>query len=225
MVILTYSQTHMAKVISVLNSKGGCGKSTISTNLARSLQLKGYQTLLVDSDPQGTARDWREMQPDRDILPVVGIDKYKSFKRNLRQVSESFDVVIIDGAARLHKIVASAVKASDLVLIPVQPSAADLWPITELEELVVERQILTDGSPNAAFVISRQIVGTNLASEIGEVLSDSDLPTLEGRTSQRVAYTKALNAGLSVLDLDASSKAAKEVQTITDEVVQWLKEV
>lgn len=211
------------RVIAVLNSKGGSGKSTLATNLARSIQLRGKDVLLVDSDPQGTARDWRDMQDEEDFPPVVGMDR-ATLHKDLKKVSDSFDHIVIDGAARLQEIVASAVKASDLVLIPVQPSAADLWATEGLIELIQTRQQVTGGKPQAAFVVSRQIVGTTLAGEIGDVLEEYGVPMLEGRTSQRVAYTEALNLGLSVLDLNGAEKAASEIRMITDEVLQWQNE-
>lgn len=211
------------RVIAVLNSKGGSGKSTLATNLARSIQLRGKDVLLVDSDPQGTARDWRDMQDEEDFPPVVGMDR-ATLHKDLKKVSDSFDHIVIDGAARLQEIVASAVKASDLVLIPVQPSAADLWATEGLIELIQTRQQVTGGNPQAAFVVSRQIVGTTLAGEIGDVLEEYGVPMLEGRTSQRVAYTEALNLGLSVLDLNGAEKAASEIRLITDEVLQWQNE-
>ena len=62
------------KVIAVLNQKGGSGKTTIATHLARALQLDGADVLLVDSDPQGSARDWAAVREDQPV-PVVGIDR------------------------------------------------------------------------------------------------------------------------------------------------------
>jgi chromosome partitioning protein len=79
---------------------------------------------------------------------------------------------------------------------------------------------MTGGVPAAAFVISQQIVGTNLAGEIGDVLGEYDLPVLDGRTSQRVAYAEALSVGSTVLDMKPSSKAAAEVRTLTEETLE-----
>jgi chromosome partitioning protein len=65
----------MVKKISVLNPKGGCGKSTISSNLGSSLLIEGYKTLLIDTDPQGTLRDWKSMDIE-DIQPqIIIIDR------------------------------------------------------------------------------------------------------------------------------------------------------
>ena len=64
----------MTKIISFLNQKGGVGKTTISTNLAVSLHLDNQKILLVDSDPQGSLRDWNEANEGK-LIPVVGLDR------------------------------------------------------------------------------------------------------------------------------------------------------
>jgi len=208
------------KVVAVLNEKGGCGKTTIATNLARGLQLEGLDVLIVDSDVQGSAQDWGAAQDDVDTPAVVGMDR-PVLHKNIPKIAEGNDVVVVDGAARAEKMQTSAIKAADLVLIPVQPSAYDIWSSETLVDLVQARREVA-GKPDAAFVISRQIVGTNLAGEAQEALQSFDLPVLEGRTSQRVIYAEAASQGLSVLDADSSSKAAGEVRQIVDDTLAIL---
>ncbi len=208
------------KVVAVLNEKGGCGKTTIATNLARGLQLEGLDVMLVDSDVQGSARDWGAVETDFDKPAVIGMDR-PTLHKDIPKVAEGSDIVVIDGAARAEKMQTSAIKASDLVLIPVQPSAYDIWSSETVVDLVQARREIA-GKPEAAFVISRQIVGTNLAGEAQEALESFDLPVLEGRTAQRVIYAEAASQGLSVLDLDSSSKAAGEVRSIVKDTLAIL---
>lgn len=208
----------MATVLAVLNPKGGSGKSTLATNLARALQLGGRSVLVVDSDPQGTARDWRQTAGDDvDLPPVFGVDR-PTLEKDIPKVSGAFDVVVIDGAAKAAPMSVSAVKAADVVLIPVQPSAADLWAASDLVDIIAARQSIMEGRPHAAFVVSRQISGTRLASGIQEVLDGYGLPVLAARTSQRVAYAEALAAGLSVVDYEPDGKAAQEILAIIAEI-------
>lgn len=206
-------------VIAVLNSKGGSGKTTISTNLAHGLQLDGRRVLLGDVDPKGTAAVWGDMQPDSsDLPPVVGLTK-RTLDGHLGDVAAAYDVVVIDGAAKLQSITIAALKAADIVLIPVRPSAADLWAVDELVEMIQQRRELTGGSPRAAFVVSQQIVGTNLAGEMAEALEHFGMPLLEGRTAQRIAYAEALSSGTTVLGMKPSGKAAGEIRALTQDVL------
>jgi cellulose biosynthesis protein BcsQ len=117
------------KVIAVLNQKGGSGKTTIATHLARALQLDGADVLLVVSDPQGSARDWAAVRDDQPV-PVVGIDR-PTIERDLKSVARK-DYVVIDGAPQAADLAVSAIKAADFVLIPVQPSPYDIWATADL---------------------------------------------------------------------------------------------
>lgn len=216
---LIHSFTHM-KVVAILNEKGGCGKTTIATNLARGLQLEGLNVMIVDSDVQGSARDWGAVETDVDKPAVIGMDR-PTLHKDIPKVAEGADVVVIDGAARAEKMQTSAIKASDLVLIPVQPSAYDIWSSETVVDLVQARREVA-GKPDAAFLVSRQIVGTNLAGEAQEALESFDLPVLEGRTAQRVIYAEAASKGLSVMDVGPSSKAADEIQQIVHDTLAIL---
>lgn len=206
------------KVASVLNQKGGSGKSTIATNLARALKLRDWRVLLVDTDPQGTARDWH-LSSDGAAPTTVGMDR-PVLEKELPSFSDSYDVAVVDGAPAASKLLVSAIKASDLVLIPVQPSPADVWAAEEIVEIVRARQDVA-GRPEAAFVTSRAITGTNLAEGLSDALSRLELPVVEG-TRQRVVYATALGRGLGVLDL-SDAKAQEEIQRITDYVEEILQ--
>ena len=101
-------------------SKGGCGKTTINTNLARALHDRGHSILIVDSDPQGSARDWHAANEDNPVELVV-LDRPNNVK-TLASMAAHYDYLVIDGAAKLEDMIAAASKVSDFVLIPVQPS-------------------------------------------------------------------------------------------------------
>ena len=207
-------------IISCLNQKGGSGKSTLAAHIARGLQtILNYSVTIADTDPQGTLSDWSNAQSeDSDFPPVMQVQGETAILRNIPKLSRGYDVVILDGAAKLNKYTIASVKASDIVLIPVQPSGPDIWAVSDLVEWIEERRLVTEGKPDAFFVISRQIVGTALASDIEDALAEYNFPILTSRISQRVAYAESITSGSTVLDTEPESKAAKEVQGIVNEL-------
>jgi chromosome partitioning protein len=209
----------MTKVISVLNQKGGAGKTTIATNLAHALLLDDYKVLLVDSDPQGSLRDWNESNGG-ELIPVIGLDR-ETLPKDLKAVSKGYDFIVIDGAPQIAKMSAAAVKASDLILIPVQPSPYDVWACGDLVDIVTARQEVTEGKPLAYFIISRAIKKTKLSGEIKSALEGYELPILKSFTTQRVAYPTTASEGMTVLT-EINSDAAKEVVTIKNEILEVL---
>src|SRR5215469_7836531 len=135
-------------VVAVLNQKGGVGKTTLATNLARALHLEGAKVLLVDSDPQGSARDWHAAGQ---LVNVVGLDR-PTLDKDLKAVGGGYDWLIIDGAPQAHNLTVAAIKAAGVILIPVQPSPYDIWGTSDVVDLVKQRQEVTDGEPRAAMV-------------------------------------------------------------------------
>ena len=209
-------------VVAILNSKGGSGKTTLAVNVGGCLHKQGHSVLIVDSDPQGSARDWYEAQPANAELPaVVGMDG-PILHKNIPAIAGSYEYIIIDGAARLEEITASAIRAADFVLIPVRHAGFDLWAVESLVESIEARRALTGGKPEVAFVISCQTQGSRLARSVDSALAEFNIPIMESRTAHRVAYEEAGGFGLTVLDLKGRRKAADEIRAITNELLGML---
>ena len=209
----------MPIVIAVLNQKGGSGKTTIATNLAHALLQDVSKVLLVDSDPQGSARDWNEANGGS-IVPVVGLDR-ETLAKDLQAVWLGYDWIVIDGAPQIAKLSAAAVKVADLVIIPVQPSPYDIWACADLVDIIAARHEVADGKPKAAFVISRAIKNTKLGGEVSTALAEYKLPIFKSGTTQRVAYPTTAAEGLTVLS-DPNSEAAKEIDALKKEIYEVL---
>jgi len=208
-------------IISILNEKGGVGKTTLTTNLARAFKEQNKSVLLVDSDPQGSARDWH-VNGDGDVLEVIGLDR-PTLDKDIARFSKQYQFIFIDGAPQLTNMAVKAILCSDIILIPVQPSPYDIWASKNLVDLIKQRQDATDGRPIAAFVISRQIVGTNLGREVRGVLNEYDLPVFQSGTYQRVSYAETAAKGHTVLH-SKDGLASMEIKAIANELQGFINE-
>ena len=206
-------------IVAVLNQKGGSGKTTLSTNIARVLQKCGDKVLLVDSDPQGSARDWHAAS-NGELVPVVGLDR-PTLDKDIKAIAHGYDWILIDGAPQLVSMSIAAIKCADIVLIPVQPSPYDIWASEDLVDVIKERQKIANGKPKVAFVISRQITNTILGKEVREALNDYKVPIFKYGTFQRIAYAKTAASGNTVVDIEPNSEAAKEIKMISDELREF----
>lgn len=206
------------KTIAILNQKGGVGKTTLSINLARAIQLAGCKVVLIDADPQGSSRDWNSAN-DGKILPVLGLDR-KTIEADIKNI-QGYEYAIIDGAPQLREMAVAAIKAADIVLIPVQPSPLDIWATSDLIELIKERQAIAD-KPKAAFIVSRQIQNTQVGKDVRDVLTQSGIKVFENGTFQRVAYSDSLATGSTALDI--TGKAKEEIESITKELWEFINE-
>jgi chromosome partitioning protein len=209
-------------IISVINQKGGAGKTTIAVNLSAALSAEGNRVLLVDADPQQTAQDWAAVRLNPPPFQVIGLTK-PVLHRDVPRLASDYDCVVIDCAPRRFEMARSAMMAADVVLIPVQPSGADFWASRETVNLAKEIHALKDGQ-KYAFVVSRKIGRTTLGRDIKDALAEYDVPILRAATTQRVIYAETLTAGSTVIEEQPSGRAADEIRAILAELRTILAE-
>lgn len=212
------------QVISILNQKGGVGKTTLAVNLAAYLageHQKTAEVVLVDADPQGSALDWYGARGERPAsFTVVGYPK-ANLHMTVSEIGKHSDFVVIDGAPRVTDLSRSAIMASDLIIIPVQPSPYDIWASSDIIKLIREAQIYKPGI-KTAMLISRRIANTAIGRDVEQALGCFDVPVLASKISQRVIYAESASAGLSVFEQNSRSAAASEIRDVAEEILSML---
>ena len=208
----------MALILAVSSLKGGVGKSTIALNLATCLHRAGHRAIVIDTDPQGTCRMWaaKAAEVEREGPPVVAMDG-KTLRRDLERVSKGFDVAVIDCPPRMGAETRAAMLASDLVIMPVIPGAADVWALQETIAVLDEAKQYRDEL--RAVIVLNRADRTTLAKLALEALGELDVRVLDEVIKNRVAYGEATLAGLGVVDYAPESDAALEVRRFAKAVL------
>ena len=215
-----------AKVIAVFNQKGGCGKTTITMSLAGSFALRGYAALVVDMDFQGTASRWSSAAPEHRPFPasVMSLAPMEGkMHRELRNHIDNFDVIVIDCPPAMNSAApTSAMLISDLALIPLVPSPADIWAAESAKKLAEAAQANNEGLVTrvVANMVQRT---TSLAKDLLELLEeDQEHPLLKSSFGSRAAFREAQIIGSTVHLVPRAATAIEEVETMTDEVLGLL---
>lgn len=207
-------------IVGILNQKGGVGKTTLSVNLAAALARNGKRVLLIDADPQGSALDWAAARQDAPLFSVVGLPR-PSVHKEIGTLGRGYDHVIIDGPPRVTELARSAIMASDLILIPVQPSPYDVWAAQEVVKLIAEASVYKENI-KSCFVINRKIANTAIGRDVGEALAAYETDVLRSTIAQRVVFAEAVAQGRSIFEIDGAAKAAQEIQAVSDELMRYM---
>jgi chromosome partitioning protein len=183
--------------IMVLNSKGGCGKSTLATNIAAYFANEGASVALADFDPQRSSLDWLERRP-ADRAEIVGV---AGFEDGLRRAPRTADFIIIDAPARTHaKELTDLVRHAETIVVPVLPSTIDMQATTTfLDEL---RKVSKIERKQAKFglVANRVRDNTLIFDDLDDYLTRARAPYVAAlREAQN--YVRAYTRGLGIFEL------------------------
>ena len=215
-----------AKVVTVFNQKGGCGKTTVTIQLAGSLAQRGFKTLVVDMDEQSTATRWASQAPDEEPFPAATMNLAAmggKVHREIRNHLENYDLIFIDcPPAALSPAPSSAMLISDLAIIPIVPAPADMWASVAAKKLALAAQV-TNEQLQIRMLPNMVQKNTNLAKDTLEVLGeDAEIPLMKNWIGSRSAFRECQLTGSTVHKMGKSSAAAKEVDKLVDEVMHIL---
>ncbi|MEM7079050.1 MAG: ParA family protein [Pseudomonadota bacterium] len=213
--------------ILVVNGKGGCGKTTIATNLAVAYACRGQKIALVDNDPQASSTHWAGLR-DAGLPPVSVVAKHE--RPNMYQtqvfhnrVEPDVDRVIIDGNSNARgRDLETLLKESDIILIPMLPSAIDMRAGGQfISELLTHR--IYRAAPRPVGVIANRIQpNTGTHEKLMHFLSCLDVPVVAQFRDSPV-YTDAAELGQGVVDMKDCRAARKETAQWKT-LVGWLDE-
>jgi chromosome partitioning protein len=210
------------QTIFIASSKGGCGKSTLTVNLAVALARKGRRVLIVDADHQGSASAWAALRPES-AVPVALTPLKKLGRLDQMAVPEGTDIRIVDTPAALGgDVLAEVVQRGDAVVVPVMPSLFDLEAVATYLDALTARGPLKSGKAPVALVANR----IKMLTRAGQMALDQLAalpPPLVAKIRDTTGYPLAASMGKSLFDYDA--QAVKERQADWAGLLRWLRKV
>ena len=207
------------KTIVIANQKGGSGKSTITVHLAAAAELAGDGPVVIsDTDPQGTAADWFNQRKKASIeTPRYSALTLSDLQGRIKALGDAgASYLFIDTAPSIGAVNEDLFKLADLVLIPLNPTPADLRALVKGLPLVRK-----SGKP-FQFVLTR--VRPNLRNNDGTAIALDALGlVLTTRMHERVIYAEAFAHGKTALETDPKGTAAQELKALWSEVKEKME--
>ena len=202
-------------ILTVGNTKGGVGKTTLAVNLAIARALAGRDVWLIDGDRQGTAQTAISIRADAGHQPGIACATYPdgpTLRTQVQQQASKFDDIVIDAGGRDSTALRAALVLSDVLLVPFQPRSYDVWALNDIAALVDEARSVRDGLRVYA-VLNCADPGTSSIDNAEAAAAVADVPQFEYLPlpiRRRKAFANAAGAGMSVLEIKPADKKANE---------------
>jgi chromosome partitioning protein len=202
-------------IIAVAQQKGGAGKTTVLAQLATALAAKGLTVAVVDIDPQASLTGWmrlREHQAGQ--VPALRLAVIGGWRLSaeLDRLKREAELILVDCPPHAETEAKIAVRSADLVLVPLQPSPADIWASRATLETAGKE------ARRAALVLNRVPPRGKVIEEAVSSITREGWPLLQTRLGNRTSYVTSFARGLGVVESEPRSTAAAEVAALVEEL-------
>jgi chromosome partitioning protein len=205
-----------AKIITIAQQKGGAGKTTLAAQLGVAFSAAGKKVALVDIDPQASLAAWHQVRKNTPAdtsrpLEMVQVAGYRA-TNELTRLKRANDIVIIDSPPHAETEAKVAVRAADLVLIPVQPSPMDIWATGATMDLARTSKV------PVLLVLNRVPPRGKVIDMMRQQLAKDKLPVATAALGNRVAFVASMLEGQAVVETAPRSAASAEIRNLVKEI-------
>ena len=203
------------KIITVAQHKGGAGKTTLTAQLAAAFAADGAKVLLIDVDPQASLTDWHKIRATtlgrKNTIMLIQSQGWKMI-RELPRLQKEFDLILIDTPPHAESESSIAIRAADLVLLPIQPSPLDIWACGPTIKIALQEK------RSLMLVMNRVPAKSNLNGTIMDKLDKMNIQVARQTLGNRVSFASSIMQGLGVIEFDPRGVAAAEMQALMKEI-------
>lgn len=198
----------MALYISLINQKGGVGKTTMTLNLANSFK-ENVSVCVVDLDPQGSITTLKDLAEGFQIVNDLS-----------SPALSDADVIFIDTPPYLSPELTKVIALSDLIIIPTKAGIADLFALKNTVKLVKEH-----AKPGSRHYVLLNMIkhGTTLTQDIKDQINSLDIPLLNSSITDRVNYVRSIALSKGIYGI-GDNKGEKEIDNLTKEILLKLQQ-
>lgn len=206
----------VARVITVAQQKGGAGKTTLAAHLAVAWAAGKRRVAIVDTDPQGSLTQWYKVRAsvlgeDGAGLTFATISGWR-VRSEIDRLKHTHDLIVVDSPPHTDAEARTAIRAADLVVIPLQPSPMDVWATSATIQICKQEKV------PVKMVLNR----VHPQAKLTEAISGEMVGLSANRFGNRVIFAGALMHGLGVTEADSNSIAAEEVRALAKEIMTYL---
>ncbi len=207
-----------AHILTVAQQKGGAGKTTLVAQLAVALERQGRRVALIDIDPQASLAAWvarrRATRPDSRVH-LAEVSGWR-LGNELARIKPDFDLILIDSPPHAETDARAAIRAADLVLVPIQPSPMDLWATRPTLDLA-------RGEARPVLVLLNRVPPrSKLTTQVRGMLADQGIAVAATQIGNRTAFAATLLDGLGVAETGGNRSAAAEIRALTNDIAKRL---
>jgi chromosome partitioning protein len=207
----------MAQIITIAQQKGGAGKTSLAAHLAVAWSQKPQRIAVFDLDPQASLTAWYNVRKEQ-FGDGHGITLFPATPWRLSlevdRAARDADLIIIDSPGQIDNTAKAAIRASDIVIVPMQLSPMDFWASQDMIKL------LETENAAAMLVLNRVPYRARLADEIVAELKKGRTPIARSALGNRIAFAASLLEGQGITESNPHSVGAAEIRLLADEILR-----
>lgn len=205
-------------ILTVGNTKGGVGKTTLALNIAIARALSGRDVWFIDGDRQGTGQIALTIRAENGITPVISCAQYAdgaTLRQQVKQTGGKFQDIVIDVGGRDSTALRASLSITDVLIVPFAPRSLDVWALSDMSHLIDEARGVRGEFPVYAVLNNADSSGQDNTEAVEAIADYPAMKYLDAPIRRRKAIATSAGRGMSVLEFTPKDvKACEELESL-----------